>query len=84
MARICAPWQCRLLPGPGGSNHGLLPLLRQALSNEGPIEVYRWRQPSLEVGGNKRRPVSPRLFLYTITPPKLHETPTLSKHYRDT
>jgi hypothetical protein len=43
------------------ANNGLLPAM-------GPIEVYRWRQPSLEVGSNKRRPVSPRLFLYTISP----------------
>jgi len=29
------------------ANNGLSP-------NTGPIEVYRWCQPSLEVGGNKR------------------------------
>jgi len=29
------------------ANNGLSPVM-------GPIEVYRWCQPSLEVGGNKR------------------------------
>jgi hypothetical protein len=42
------------------ANNGLLPAT-------GPIEVYRWCQPSLEVGGNKRRPVSPLFSLYSIT-----------------
>ena len=48
MARLSAPWQCRLLLGPGGSaKYGLSP-------DTGPIEVYRWCHPTLEVNGNKR------------------------------
>ncbi len=47
MARLSAPWCCRLLPGPGGRSNGLSP-------DTGPIEVCRWCHPTLEVGGNKR------------------------------
>jgi hypothetical protein len=54
MARLSAPWQCCLLPGPGGSKQRPLAPATAGVADEGPIEVYRWCQPSLEVGGNKR------------------------------